>query len=90
MRRNYCPGSEFKPYGDPGQPGGVLFHVVQLGDLAGGVTKQIGNLTRGEGLNGPICLLQPIDQGGGEGVSQAVESLSLNSCGLKDSVLKFA
>ena len=74
MWRNFCVGSEFKSRCDSRQPGGVFLHVVELGDLGGGVPQEIGHLTGREGSDAAVRLLDSIDQHGGEGVVKFVEA----------------
>ena len=67
-------GSEFKSHCDPRQPGGVLFDIVQLRDLGGRVAQKVGHLTGREGSDAAVRLFYSVDQRGGEGVTEGVES----------------
>ena len=41
------------------------------------MAQKVGNLPRGEGLDGAVRLLDPVHQRGGKGVSQTVEAGAL-------------
>ena len=81
--------SELEPGGDPGQAGGILFHIVELRDLRGGVPQQVGHLPGGEGPEAAVRLLHPVDQVGGEGVAQGVEAPPLQPSRCQDAVVPF-
>ena len=46
--------------------GGVLFHIVELRDLRGGLSKEDGHLPGGKGAERPIRLFDAVNQIGGE------------------------
>ena len=73
---------EIEPGGDPGQPGGVLLHVVELRDLRRGVAQQVSHLPGREGADRAIRLFDSVDQIGGEGVPEGMEASLLQPCRL--------
>ena len=64
-------GLYLKSFGDPVQSGGVLFHIVKLGNLRSRVSKQIRHLPGRQSPYRPVRLLLPIDEVRGEGMPQA-------------------
>lgn len=52
------------------QFGVVLLDVIQLGDLGRGATEKIGYLFHGQAFDRSVRLLDSVDQGRGEGVSE--------------------
>ena len=54
------------------------------------MAQKVGNLPRGEGSDGAVLLLHTVHQVGSEGMSQIMETLSLDPRGLQDAVIAFA
>ena len=81
MRDNFCVGSELKSRCDPCQPGGVFPHIVEFGNLGGGVAQKVGHLTGREGSDAAIRLFDSVDQRSGESVAERVEALQHEDVG---------
>lgn len=63
---------EIEIIGQAFQLGVVFLYVIQLGDLGRGVSEQIGSLLHGQALYGAVRLLDTVDQGCCEGMSESV------------------
>ena len=81
---------ELKSGGNPRQSGGVFSHIVELGDLRGGVAEQIGDLSGRVTSDFPVRLLDPVEQIGGKGVTKGMQTFSLNPCCFQDPVESFS
>ena len=82
--------SEIEPSGNPGQPGRVLFHVVEFCDFRGGVAEKVGHLSGREGADGSIRLFDSVDQIGGEGVSEGMEPPLFQASRFQDAVVSLS
>ena len=58
--------SDIEIIGDSAESGCVLFDVVHLGDLRGGVSEEVGNLSGRECLDGTVRLPDSVHQISGE------------------------
>ena len=72
------------------QTRGVLFHIVQLGDLAGAVAQQVGHLAWRERFYSAVLQLDAVHQAGGKGVSERVQALLFYASCCQDSVITLA
>ena len=76
--------SEIVSCRDPCQAGGVLFHIVELRDLRGGLSKEDGHLPGGKGAERPIRLFDAVNQISGEaeyGAPPAASAQPPSGCG---------
>ena len=74
---------------DSCQAGGILFHVVEFCDLRGGVAEEVCHLSGREGADRSIRLFDSVDQIGGEGMAEGMESPLFQSGRLEDAVVSF-
>ena len=81
---------QLKPIRDPVEHIRIAFDVIEFGDFRGGVAEEVSYLFGCEGFDVAVFVLCAVDQSGGEGVAQAVETFCFYAGGGEDSVEAFA
>ena len=54
------------------------------------MAEEVGYLARGQGFDVTIFVLRAVDQSGGEGVAEAVETFCFDACCFENSIESFA